>query len=548
MVPRSSAQKSSTANIDQIIEEAKWPQVLLSDLKIRTKGRQLVPLVPNYVQTKFLNKHFPNWREGEIDLRGVRDIILKARQQGFSTIIEALIFLDTINNANTYSLVVGQKTKSSEAIFRMASVFYNNLPKEKRRPTKYSSKRELYWEDINSSFYVGSAEVGDTGRGDTINNLHLTEIPSWPDPETLVPAVLEAVPDDGFVALESTAKGVGNYFHTTWLEAEGGKSNFWPHFSPWFDDPTYRSSVPEGFERTREETELVSLFGLDDRQLAWRRKKIVDLKDKFPQEHPATPEEAFLVSGNPYFNRKLLDERSKYLLANPPAELAERPMESPRIGALREGELIVYQAPKEGRVYVMASDPSEGLNAQGDHDYCSADVFDADTWDQVATLHGRWVPREFGLLCAELGFWYNTALLAIERNNHGHAVLNAAIYEAGYPEQKKTDGTGIYMHQEFDVNKVPKERKPGYPTTTKTKALADDDLASSIEAMEITLFSRSTISELMRYVKLPNGKAAGDGGSHDDRVRSVAIALQMLRLRPRGKRSRLIGATASYGN
>lgn len=513
-----------------------YDKVLFSDLWIRTKKRTLIRLTPNPVQTKFLDENFPDRRTDPIDLRGKREIILKARQQGFSTIVEALIFCDTINNPNTYSLVIGSKRQSTEAIFRMVKIFYNKLPPNKKRPTKYSSKRELYWEDINSSMYVGSAEVEDTGRGETINNLHLTEIPSWKNPEDLLSAVLEAVPDDdGFVCLESTAKGVGNFFHTTWLEAVKGTSNYHSTFSPWFEDPTNRAAVPADFERTEEEEALAALHNLDDGQLVWRRRKINDQKEKFPQEHPATPEEAFLLSGNPYFNRRTLQDRIDYLELNPATEFKTRPELSPRVAALRDGEFKVYKLPEPGRIYVIGADPSEGLNAKGsNHDYSPCDVFDAETWEQVATLHGRWVPREFGLLLAEIGTWYNTALLGIERNNHGHAVLNAVIYEAGYPAQTGTDGAGVYMHQEFDINKLPKDRRPGYPTTPKTKSMADDDLASAIDEAEIHLNSRETVGELMRYVKLPGGKAGGDGGSHDDRVRSVAIALQMLKLRPRG--------------
>ncbi len=539
--PSSSTAKSSTRS-DLDVALSAYQPVLLSDLWIRTKKRGLIKLWPNKAQRKFLDRHWPDWRTKPISLRGKRAIILKARQQGFSTIVEALIFCDSINNPGTYSLVLAAKSQQAIAIFRMVHLFYRKLPANKKRPTKYASKYELYWEDINSSMYVGSAEASDTGRGGTLSNLHCTEIPSWKNPETLMSAVLESVPDDdGFVVLESTAEGVGNYFHTTWNEAQRGESNYIPTFSGWWEDPTNRSEVPEDFEpysyeheKYGNEVALAERFGLDPAQLSWRRRKINDQKKKFPQEHPASPEEAFLVSGNPYFDRKKLDARLQYLQANPAPTFADRWDGAIRLGALRDNELVVYKLPEAGRVYCIGGDPSEGLNQKGtDHDYSPAMVLDAETGEECALLHGRWSPREFGLIVAELGFWYNTALVGIERNNHGHAALNALLFEAGYPEQVSTDGTGCYMHQEFDANRLPTTRRPGYPTTTKTKAHADDDLAAAIDADEVFFNSPVTIEELMRYVKLPAGKAGGDSGSHDDIVRAAALALQMMRLRPR---------------
>lgn len=505
-----------------------------SDLLIRTKRRLNAQFTPNPVQASYLRSLDPNW-SGEVPkLRGLRSLILKARQQGFSTLIEALFFLDTISTPNTNTLVIAHDRESTQKIFRMVQYFYKHLPHDQRPETQYANRYEYYWPKLNSSFSVGTAGSSHGGRGGTINNLHGTEVAFWSNPEDILAGLMESVPEDGNVVLESTANGVGTWHHELWLEAEQGRGNYKAFFSPWFAHDEYVREVPPGFELTDVEHELKARHRLSDEQIAWHRWKANDLKRKMPQEHPSTPEEAFLSSGNPYFNRGLLQSRIDFLRSNP-APVCEVPAGHVRLRALQPGELTVFAVPESGKVYAIGADPAEGLNAKGtDHDYCSADVFEASTGEQVASLHGRWSPREFGLILAELGFWYNTALMAIERNNHGHAVLDAAIYEAGYPQQVDTEGLGMYMHQEFDANKIPTTRRPGFPTTPKTKAMADDDLAAVIENCEILINHVPTLQELMRYVKLPGGKAGGDGGTHDDRVRSVALAQQMMKLRPRG--------------
>ena len=136
-------------------------------------------------------------------------------------------------------------------------------------------------------------------------------------------------------------------------------------------------------------------------------------------------------------------------------------------------------------------------------------------------------------MLAELGFWYNTALLGIERNNHGHAVINAALYTAHYPEAMNDNSTGLYMHQEYDEKKRPTVRRPGYPTSSRAvKFLMLDELASAVENKEFHARSPQLIGEMLRFVKLPGGKAGAEMG-HDDRVMDAAIVRRMLNLRPR---------------
>lgn len=502
--------------------------VTMDDLRIRDRRRRIVPLVPNPTQAKYLSM----LGEGFV---GNREIILKSRQLGLSTLILALIFLDTVNTPNTYSAVIAHDTESTIRLFQMVQRFYENLPEEKRPKTEHANRREYTWPELGSTFFVGTAGARSFGRGSTINNLHCSEVAFWPDGETLMTGLLEAVPADGNVFIESTANGLGNYFHAEWEAAESGQSAFEPRFFAWHDDPEYVTEVPDGFEMTDDEAALASTYGLSAEQIAWRREKTLVLKDKFPQEYPSDPAEAFIVTGSPYFDRLALAQALTECPApDPVAAMEYVPVRFSRLRReLAAGNLTIYASPGRDEKYVIGADTAEGLTRHNHHDFDSADVLSASDWEQVAHLHGLWDTHEFGLILAELGEYYNMALIAVERNNHGHAVINALLHSANYPKQTARTASGVYYHEEYDERKRPKARRPGWPTTIKTKAFALDGLATSVVNGDIVINHRPTISEMMRFVKLPGGGAAGEGSSHDDRVMSLAIADAVLKVKPK---------------
>lgn len=160
----------------------------LADLRIRTKDRQVVPFAPNAVQAAYLDTLCPDWRTTPIRLEGHREILLKARQFGFSTLILALLFLDTVNTPNTQTVVIAHDADSTERLFQMVHRFYQHLPADRRPATKYSSRRELAFRDTDSYFYVGTAGSSGYGRGGTINNVHACIIGS-----------MQVIGKDGFV-------------------------------------------------------------------------------------------------------------------------------------------------------------------------------------------------------------------------------------------------------------------------------------------------------------------------------------------------------------
>jgi hypothetical protein len=273
-------------------------QLTFADLKIRTKDKRMIAFEPNLLQRLYLDILTPDWRTGDYRMSGKREMLLKFRQPGFSTLILALLFLDTITTPNTYTVVVAHEADSTERLFRIVQRFYDHLPEEKKPKTQYANRREYLWPALDSSFFVGTAGSKDFGRSATINNVHLSEAASYPNADDLISGLLQAVPADGNVFVESTAKGQGNWFHEEYTAAERGDSVYHPRFYGWHQHSEYRDDeLPGAFRPTEEERKLQQRFNLDPGQLNWRREKVKELKAEFPQEYPLSPGEAFLATG-----------------------------------------------------------------------------------------------------------------------------------------------------------------------------------------------------------------------------------------------------------
>lgn len=481
-------------------------KVLLQDLRIRTKDRELVPFKPNVPQAKYIELL------GGVEIRGKRELLLKARQEGFTTLIAALFFLDTINNRLTNSVIIADDKESTERIFQIIRRYYDNLPDDKKPRTKYENKGELSFPELDSTFYVGTAGSRNYGRGTTVNNVHASEVAFWQNPEDIITGLLQAVPEDGNIFLESTANGMGNYFHLEWNNPE---SIFAKRFFPWYEHTDYQVAVTDEVI-TEDEQPLVEAYNLSLPQLLWRRKKVKELKEKFKQEYPSNPKEAFIASGNNFFDAEVLD-----------AYITSTPGNNKPIG------YIEFLKPQKNSRYIIGADTSEGLDGEGDHDFSAFQVLDVDTWEQVARFKGRLEPVDFARELVKVGAYYNNALIVVERNNHGHAVLAEMIHHSDYPRMARDKWGGIYYHLDYDASRRARIRKPGYPTNVKTKMIALDSLAASLLDGDILFNDADTLGEMTTYQKLPGNKLGAMPGCHDDLVIAMALAVCIAKDRPK---------------
>jgi len=268
-------------------------------LKIRTKTGAIRPLVLNRAQ-----RHIHAQLERQRKKTGrVRALILKGRQQGCSTYVGARFFHRATLNKGLRVFILTHEDAATQNLFDIVDRFHAH-----RRigpSTGAANSKELYFDLLDSGYKVGTAGTKGVGRSSTIQLLHGSEVAFWPHAETHAAGVLQAVPDvDGTeIILESTANGLGNFFHQTWRDAEQGANDYAAIFVPWYWQDEYRRRPPRGFVASEEEAAYAALYGLSHAQLAWRRAKIAELKDAglFAQEYPASAAEAFEMSGHDCF-------------------------------------------------------------------------------------------------------------------------------------------------------------------------------------------------------------------------------------------------------
>lgn len=478
-------------------------------LRVRTKSGEIKPLVVNEAQKALLAVV-----KRQMETNGkVRIILLKGRQAGASTLIGAWLYWYTSQRKAMKTIVMTHLAESTKSLFDMTKRFHENCPEILKPSTKYSSRKELVFDKLESSYMVATAGGEGVGRGETLQLAHLSEMAFWPTATARDNAngLLQAIPNNAGTAvfIESTANGVGNIYHSIWQNAVEGKSEFEAVFIPWTVTAEYREPVPENFERTPEEQELVEKHGLDDEQLVFRRRKIaVNGLELFTQEYPLTAEEAFITSGRPVFHlqnlQKRLDETPEILqrLALEGEDWVEHP----------RGELLLYKHHDPGESYVIGADVSMGVKGG---DWSVAQILDSKK-NQVGIFRAQVHPDYFADVLRALGFFFNTAKIICENNNHGILTVTRLGKDYAYPN--------LYFETSVDKQTEHETVTFGFRTTVKTKPLIIDQLRAALRENELTLNDKLTIRELMTYVVTEEGKMEAESGCHDDCTMALAIA------------------------
>jgi len=280
-------------------------------LKIVPKEGGLVPLKLNTAQ-----KHLHRLLEGQLKKEGrVRAVILKGRQQGCSTYIEARFFWKVIFNRGIRAYILTHRDEATQNLFNMAKRFYENLPKWMQPELGASNPKEMIFSVLDSGYNVATAGGKDIGRGGTIQLFHASECAYWKNAADHIAGAMQAVPDlpGTEVIMESTGHGKGNEFYKRWELAVSGRSGWLAIFVPWWWQKEYRAPKKKGEDPGWDEQELKYLeMGVPEEALLWRRKKIMDDfagdVHRFMQEYPTTPEEAFIEVGyDPLIPRELVE-------------------------------------------------------------------------------------------------------------------------------------------------------------------------------------------------------------------------------------------------
>ncbi|MGZ0042072.1 DNA packaging protein [Paenibacillus ottowii] len=488
-------------------------------LKIKTKSGRIMPLTLNNAQRTFVREVFRQIEAG----KPVRIIILKARQMGFSTVTEALIYYFTSLQEAKNAFIVAQSSDASSNLYDMFQFYYEKVPAIIKPMSRKNNAKKLTFENptirtadrrknpgLKSKITVQTAESRVLARSDTIHYLHASEVAFWPAKKKkkhLLSLLAALSKEPGSLGvIESTANGMEE-FKKMWDAAVKGESDFTPLFFAWFEMPDYRKPVPPGLELTEEELELKAKYGLDDEQLQWRRYTIRNDcggdPRQFDQEYPSEPDDAFLLSGEGIFDNKFIKQlRDGISIIGNHYEID---FVKNKIIPAHAGELVMYRQPEQGKRYVLAADTAKGKE---DGDYDAAYVIEERTGEMCAALHGKWDTDLYGKKLNTLGLYYNTALLAVENNNTGESVLNTLFNTCHYPL--------LFMHK----------KSLGWNTNQATRPVMISDFKEAIRDQLYDIYCPELYSECMTLID-KNGRAEADSGCHDDRILAYSIALQV---------------------
>jgi len=279
--------------------------------KIQDKEtKKLIPFKMRLAQ-RILFKELEDMRMAGVP---IRLILLKARQYGGSTLIQIyMLWIQTELMENWHSAVCGDDEGQARNIrgmyARAAKEYPSDLGSITLVPYQGSSKNRFV-KERGCIIGIGSMQKPDNLRSYDFSMLHLSEVGLWKEtqskkPEDLAQTLRSALPTLAMTmeVLESTAKGVGNFFHREWLDAKNKVSGYRAVFVPWFMIDLYVRDVDdliEFFNSLNPHEIFMWQCGATLQGIVWYRKHKTDNRYsdwRMQSEFPTTDLEAFQSTG-----------------------------------------------------------------------------------------------------------------------------------------------------------------------------------------------------------------------------------------------------------
>lgn len=419
-------------------------------------------------------------------ISGEDTLILKPRQIGSTTICAAFLFAELYFSTSPVTFaVLSYKLESSKQILKIIKNFYYSLPEALQRPIEVDNTTELSFKDGGRIIAVAATQQGGL-RSFTASKIQLSEYAFADNPEELKATALGAL-NDGQLIIESTANFFGDCLHQEIQKWETGHTNWNYLFFPWTTHEEYKIKKRKNstFVPTEAEIELMD-NAVTVEQILWRRKKISLLgHEKFLREYPLTLDEAYAIAGDTYFIKSDFEYTDI-------------------IPASKEGIEIFFDADRNDQ-YAIGVDVGGGVGK----DYSAIFVMSKQTNSPVAIWRdNKTSPTDLAHIIQDLHERYNNALVLVEANNYGWAVLNEL--------------------QHIGVGRLFKdENNKDFLTTTKTKPMVFEDLKNKIRNGYIRMLDDKTVAELRTILVDLKGRikfAEADKAGHSDSAMALALA------------------------
>lgn len=512
----------------ELLEEVKNNPEYLIELEfvIVDKQQKTVPFFINEVQKDFinnkLNKAIEDYKIGRIT--DLTFLVLKGRQQGFTSVITAYQLACSLLKKNFQGFTLSDKADNTETIFQNKAKFpYDQLPEILQPTEKFNNRRQLLFEKLNSNWEVDTA-TENVGRSKTVNFFHGSECAFWKSMAKVQAGLGEAFTNDCIKIYESTANGY-NDFQKLWNNKSAINC-----FYEWWKTPEYRikfetERIKEDFIKKIEISKewiferiklLLENHNLELEQVYWYYKKYQGYIDKelIKQEYPCSAEEAFLASGNCYFDKEKIINRIAQLKEPKKTGSFIYDYDGLKITNIRwkneqDGFIKLYELPKQNYPYVLSGDTAgEGS------DYFIGQVLNNTNGKQVAVLRKEFDADEYTRQMYCLGKYYNNALIGIESNFDTFPIkeLERLGYTKQYVREKEDTFTGNIV------------KAYGFRTDRITRPLILSELQAIVNDYIENINDKETLEEMLVFVRNEKGRPEAQEGCHDDLVMALAIA------------------------
>lgn len=519
-------------------------------IKDKTTGAD-IPFTLNGPQRKVLAQ----LEADRLDGRPLRMIILKARQWGGSTLVQLyMAWIQITQKENWNSLICAHVKDTASTIRGMFTKMLDRYPAEywegESTPAFRTFERTLNTRIIQGrgcKVTVGSSENQDAVRGNDYSMAHLSEVAFWKDtalssPREFIRAVCGGINSTPLtmIVLESTANGIGNYFHKEWLRAKTGESDKRAVFVAWYEIEIYRKSVSDVGKlwKSLDEYEL-GLWerGLTLEMIQWYHDKRAEYqsREQMHAEYPTTDEEAFISTEHNVFNHEDVENmRSDCCAAVEIGEITgdknsgEQSLDNLRFLESAQGGMKIWAQPEHRRSerrYVVGVDVG-GRSHSSDWsvivviDRCGG--VDGLTPEVVAQWRGHCDHDILAWKSVQIGRYWNNALVVFESNTFESENIEGdpALYILS---QVKRFYPNIY-HRRVDEGGG---KKIGFHTNRATKSMIISGLIALVREHGYIERDEAALNELLTYQVKSNGSYGAQEGCHDDMLMARAIALHV---------------------
>ena len=437
---------------------------------------------------------YPFQEETLTDLQHNRyNVILKSRQLGISTLSAGYALWSMLFNEDFNVLVIATTQDVAKNLVSKVQIMNENLPSWLKTNIVTNNKLSLKFSNGSEIKAISSASTG--ARSEALSLLIVDEAAFIRNIEEIWVASQATLSTGGGAIVLSTPNGIGNWFHQTWVDAEGDINGFNTIRLHWALHP--------------------------ERDQDWR-----DEQTRLLGERGAAQECDcdFISSGHTVVDGLILQEYETKCID---------PVEKRGY----DNGYWIWEYPDYTKNYIVVADVARGDGA----DWSAFHVIDVETITQVAEYKGKLPPKDFGNMLVTVATEWNNALLAIENANIGWAAIQPAL-DRGYENlfyTYKDDGyvdLDIQLRKGYD-QKDKSQMVPGVSTTSRTRPLMISALEMYMREKSPIIKSKRLIQELFVFVWL-NSKPQAQIGYNDDLVMSFAIALWLrdtsLKLRQHG--------------